>query len=95
MQIWLSMMVVWKRDMVGCGRAGQMSGGTIEGVEKSKACHIHEHLSTTAPGNGIGGPGAKGLSMALAKCPNLHTLDLSGQWVASCLSAVRWEAGFG
>ena len=72
-------MGVWKSDMVGCGRAGQMSGGTIEAVSRAKACRIHEHLSTTVAGNGIASLGAKGLSMALAKCPNLHTLDLSGQ----------------
>ena len=45
--------------------------------------------STTAAGNYIGVPGGKDLSAALAKCPNLHKLNLSGQWVASCLGAVR------
>ena len=54
-----------------------------------KACRIHEHLSTTAAGNYIRALGAKHLSVALANCPNLRTLNLSGQWVASCLSGRR------
>ena len=70
-------------------------GGAKEGVARTKACRIHKHLSNTAADSKIGGPGAKDLSVALANCPNLHTLDLSRQWVASCLSWGRWEAGFG
>ena len=69
--------------------------GTKKGVVRGKACRIHENLSTPAAGNEIGDPGAKHLSVALAKCPNMHNLDLSGQWVTSCLGAVRWEVGFG
>ena len=52
-------------------------------------------VNPRAAGNEIGDPGVKHLSVLLAKCPNLHTLNLSGQWVASCLSVVRWEAGVG
>ena len=48
----------------------------------AKACRIHKHMSTTAAGNKIGAPGGKDISVALAKCSNLHTLNLSGQWVA-------------
>ena len=65
-----------------------------ENVVRAKACRIHAHLLTTAADNKIGFVGGTKLSLALAKCPNLHTLNLSGQWVASCLSVVRWEAGF-
>ena len=54
----------------------------------AKARLIHERLSTTVAGKKISKPEAKDLSVAMANCPNLHTLNLSGQWVASCLSAV-------
>ena len=78
-----------KSDMVGCGLAGKRGGDTKEGAVRAKTCRIHEHLSTTAAGNKIGDPGAKHLSVVgLVKCPNLHTLNLSGQWVISCLSVV-------
>ena len=90
----LARMGVWKSDMVGCGRAGEIGGRTKEGMVMAKACRIHKHMSTTAAGNKIGAPGAKDISVALAKCSNLHSLNLSGQWVASCLGAVRWKAGF-
>ena len=75
----LARMGVWKSDMVGCGRAGPIGGRTKEGMLRAKACRIHEHLSTTVAGNIIGGPWTKDLSVALPKCPNLHTLNLSGQ----------------
>ena len=88
MQRQLARMGVWKSDMVGCGRAGKIGGRTKEGMVMAKACRIHKHMSTTAAGNKIGTPGGKDLSAALANCPNLHTLNLSGQWVASCLSWV-------
>ena len=74
--------------MVGCGRAGEIGGRTKEGMVMAKARRIHKHMSITTAGNEIGDPGANHLSVALAMCPNLHTLNLSGQWVASCLSAV-------
>ena len=80
----------WKSEMVGCGRAGKIGGWTKEGMVRAKARRNrnHEPLSTTAAGNEIGFLGANELRVALAVCPNLHTLNLSGQWVASCLSWV-------
>ena len=42
-------------------------------------CRTHEHgvCVTPSAGNNIGAAGAKVLSVALAKCPNLRALDLS------------------
>ena len=79
---------VWKSDMVRYGRAGKIGGGTKEGMVMAKARRIHKHMSITTAGNEIGFLGANELRVALAVCPNLHTLNLSGQWVASCLSWV-------
>ena len=79
MQRQLAKMGIWKRDMVGCGRVWKRGGGMKDSLARASANRIHEHLSTTAAGNEIGGPGAKDLSVALAKCPNLHALNLSGQ----------------
>ena len=78
--------------MIGCGRAGDRGGGTIEGVARVNSCRIHEHLSTTAAGNDIHALGAKYLSVALAKRPNLRALNLSGQWFAvSEYGAMIWS----
>ena len=78
--------------MVGCGRGGDRGGGTKEGVARVKSCRIHENLSTTAAGNDIHALGANYLSVALAKRPNLHALNLSGQWFAvSKHGAMIWS----
>ena len=71
----------WKGDIVGHGLVGKKGGRTNEDVVRAKVCHIHKPLSTPAADHSISDPGAKDLSVALAKCPNLHTLDLSGQWI--------------
>ena len=62
-------------------------GGGKSVCQGQKACSIHAHLSTTAAGNKVGSKRIKAVSVALAKCPNLHTLNLSGQWMTYSLSA--------
>ena len=56
----------WGRDERGRGES--------KGVPYSQA-----FINPCAAGNKIGDPGVKYLSLALAKCPNLCTLNLSGQ----------------
>ena len=55
-----------------------------EGLERVVLYHMRYHMRSYT-----------GLIVALTKYPNLHMLDLSGQWVLGCLSSVRWGAGFG
>ena len=63
--------------MVG-GRAKRVGG---EGNPEKAVCRTHEHTvcHPIFAETKIGDPGAKDLSVALANCPNLHTLDLCGQ----------------
>ena len=44
-------------------------------------CRTHEHgvCVTPSAGNNMGAADAKVPSVALAKCPNLHTLDLGSE----------------
>ena len=71
-------MGVWKSD-VGVRCRVAKSSWRQEGVMRAKAHRTHEHVSTIVADNNIGAPGAKDLSVALTKCPNLHTLVLSSQ----------------
>ena len=96
MQRRLARMGVWKSDMVGCGLAGKRGEGGRKGMWQGQRRAIFTSIcQPPAAGNEIGDPGVKHLSLVLAKCPNLHTLNFSGQWVTYRLSAVRWEARFG
>ena len=61
----------------------QRGCGEGKGVPYSRAC------APPSADNKIGDRGVKGLSVALAKCPNLHTLELRGQ----CWPCVRVRCG--
>ena len=82
----------WKGDMVGLSRK-TVAGRKSSWQEQSRTIFTCIHFPTTASGNEIGDEGAEDLSVALAKCPNLHTLNLSGQWLASCVECGAMACG--